>query len=77
MRELKHFHNSGFGWICRKCEVESTLEPESTQSRLMREGEAESKNPQLSNRSLARWADRERTTLECPHCGTIETVRDN
>jgi hypothetical protein len=74
MRELEHFINAGFGWVCRKCEPGSTVEDDSLPSRLMREGEAESKNPRLSNQALARWADREHTTLECPQCGITEEV---
>ena len=73
MRELEHFYNAGFGWVCRKCDAELKVEDASLPSRLMREGEAESKDPRLSNRALARWADREHTTLECPHCGTRQT----
>ena len=74
MHELEHFYNAGFGWVCRKCDTESKAEGTSLPSRLMREGEAESKNPRLSNEALARWADREHTTLECPRCGTRQTV---
>ena len=74
MRELEHFYNAGFGWICRKCQAESNPEGGSGPSRLMREGEAESKNPRLSNEALARWADREHTTLECPRCGITNKI---
>lgn len=74
MRELKHFYNAGFGWICRKCEPEITSADDAQPSRLMREGEAESKNPRLSNQALARWADREHTTLECPRCGIKQSL---
>jgi hypothetical protein len=74
MRELEHFYNAGFGWVCRKCESKSKAEGNSLPSRLMREGEAETKNPHLSNAALARWADREHTKLECPRCGVTEQV---
>ena len=50
--ELNDFYNEGFGWICRHCERESekqTKIPRSKHSRLMSEGEAESKQPQFSN----------------------------
>jgi len=75
MPQLNHFRNDGFGWICRHCERE--LEPASLpkdRSRLMTEGEAESKNPQLSNRALAKWADAAQTRLVCPRCSITETV---
>lgn len=68
-----HFRNDGFGWICGSCEEKS---PPSTsggsRSRLMREGEAESKNPTLSSEAIAKWADRENKILTCPRCGTTE-----
>jgi hypothetical protein len=76
--ELEDFYNDGFGWICKHCERE-LKEPETdnsssggTQSRLMREGEAESKNPRLSNPAQARWADKAQRTLMCPRCGITE-----
>ncbi len=73
--ELNNFYNSGFGWICKQCERE--LEPnrkisDKKISRLMTEGEAESKQPKLSNSALAKWADAARQTLICPRCGITE-----
>jgi hypothetical protein len=73
--ELQAFYNSGFGWICKHCERE--LEKpfsESRSSRLMREGEAESKLPRFSNTALAKWTDDSRRTLLCPRCGTTESL---
>ncbi len=72
MNQLNDFYNDGFGWVCRACERE--LKPEQTEavSRLLREGEAESKNPTLANPALAKWADPERRTLTCPRCGITE-----
>lgn len=75
MNELKDFHNDGFGWKCKHCERElerqkSNSEP--AHSRLMREGEAESKNPEFSNLALAKWADAAQRTLICPRCGITE-----
>lgn len=74
MGELNDFYNSGFGWICRQCEREflKMTEVSQTHSRLMREGEAESKNPALSNLALAKWADPAHRTLVCPNCGITE-----
>ena len=72
--ELEDFYNDGFGWICKHCERE-LKEAETgshAQSRLMREGEAESKNPRLSNAALAKWADKAQRTLMCPRCGITE-----
>jgi hypothetical protein len=72
--ELDDFYNDGFGWICKHCERE-LKEPETdapAQSRLMREGEAESKNPRLSSPALAKWADKAQRTLMCPRCGITE-----
>ena len=74
-RELNDFYNDGFGWICRQCERESANRndvAETRQSRLMREGEAESKQPRLSSQALAKWADKAQTTLTCPRCGITE-----
>lgn len=75
--ELDDFYNDGFGWICRHCERQSNereTDAKPNHSRLMREGEAESNQPHFSNRALAKWADRERTTLICPGCGIVEPV---
>ena len=75
--ELNDFYNHGFGWICKPCERE--LEKQETVSdkkisRLMSEGEAESKQPKLSNLALAQWADVSKQTLMCPRCGIVETI---
>lgn len=74
MGELNDFYNSGFGWICRQCEGEFQKKVHMPQkhSRLMREGEAESKNPELSSPALAKWADPAHRTLVCPNCGITE-----
>lgn len=72
--ELNDFYNEGFGWICKPCERElkqQTTSDEKT-SRLMSEGEAESKQPKLSNIALAKWADVAQRTLICPRCGITE-----
>ena len=74
MPELNDFYNKGFGWICRHCErdLAKTAEPADKLGRIMREGEAESKQPELSNAALAKWADPAHTTLVCPNCGITE-----
>jgi len=74
---LNDFYNDGFGWICKPCERELELQNDSSEnkvSRLMREGEAESKQPSFSNLALAKWADEAHRTLTCPHCGITEMV---
>ena len=45
---------------------------ERSHSRLLSEGESESKNPALSNKALAKWSDPARRILECPRCGITE-----
>lgn len=73
--ELNDFYNEGFGWICKHCERE--LKPENStenHSRLLREGEAESKTPEFSNRAMARWLDPAQRVLVCPRCGITENV---
>ena len=73
--ELNDFYNEGFGWICRHCERDLAKQKgakDSKQSRLMREGEAESKQPLFSNIALAKWADKAQRTLLCPRCGITE-----
>ncbi|MBA2494491.1 MAG: hypothetical protein H0V31_07340 [Acidobacteria bacterium] len=73
--ELNDFYNDGFGWICKHCERELNKQNNvSTQkhSRLMHEGEAESKQPKLSNQALAKWADKAHRTLFCPRCSITE-----
>lgn len=40
----------------------------------MNEGEAESKDPTMANRALAKWADAAQTMLFCPRCGITEPV---
>jgi len=74
---LNDFYNEGFGWICRHCEREFERQNDSSEnkvSRLMREGEAESKQPSFSNLALAKWADEAHRTLTCPRCGITELV---
>ena len=73
--ELSDFYNDGFGWICRHCERELADSAEvltSKHSRLMSEGEAESKTLKLSNSALAKWEDKAQRTLICPRCGITE-----
>jgi len=73
--ELNDFYNDGFGWICRHCERELKVEHKDLQeihSRLMSEGEAESKQIKFSNQAMAKWADPARRTLICPRCGITE-----
>ncbi len=75
--EIDNFYNDGFGWICKHCERElktENSEKDESRSRLMTEGEAESKQPRLSNKALAKWLDAAQTTLTCPRCGTTEKV---
>ena len=77
MTELEHFYNRGFGWVCRSCEAElnaASPPDKSAMPRLMREGEAESKNPRFSNDALAQWTDAERNTLQCPRCNLRESL---
>jgi hypothetical protein len=77
MLELDNFYNDGFGWICKSCEQElAEIEPapDTKLNRIMREGEAESKQPRLSNLALARWMDAAKTTLICPRCHTTEKI---
>lgn len=77
MIEIDNFYNDGFGWVCKPCAAElEEVQPESHSklSRIMREGEAESKQPRLSNVALAKWADNVRNTLKCPHCGSTEQI---
>ena len=71
--ELNDFYNDGFGWICKHCEreLQTTASDEKT-SRLMTEGEAESKQPKFSNVAMAKWADAAQRTLICPRCGITE-----
>ncbi len=74
MRELRNFYNGGFGWICRHCELELGRMETDSRSRLMLEGEAESKTPEMSSVALARWLDPAQRTLVCPRCGITELV---
>ena len=75
MQELENFYNDGFGWVCRRCEDELSEHRETPKrSRLMSEGEAESRTPRFSNPALARWKDAARETLICPRCQATESV---
>jgi ribosomal protein S14 len=77
MIEIDNFYNGGFGWVCRACErelAETEVGSDTKLNRIMREGEAESKQPRLSNLALARWADKTRQALMCPRCGIVEQV---
>jgi hypothetical protein len=71
--DLENFYNTGFGWTCRACERQLAAEGDDKSSRLLSEGEAESKNPRLSA-ALARWADPAQTVLICPRCSVTEIV---
>lgn len=73
--ELNDFYNDGFGWICKNCERElkqENLPKNKNQSRLMSEGEAESKTPVFSNQAMAKWLDASQRVLICPRCGITE-----
>ena len=74
MIQLNDFYNEGFGWICRQCNRELSSENIATHSRLLLEGEAESKRPEMSTRALAKWADPTQRMLVCPRCGISESV---
>jgi DNA-directed RNA polymerase subunit M/transcription elongation factor TFIIS len=74
MIPLNDFYNEGFGWICRQCERELTKKNTASHSRLLVEGEAESKQPQMSTGALAKWTDPTQRTLVCPRCGITESV---
>ena len=72
---MNDFHNRGTGWTCKRCERELERSIAGTRaSRLLREGEAESKTPELSNLALAKWTDETRQALICPRCGVTELV---
>jgi hypothetical protein len=73
-QELEKFYNRGFGWICRDCESKFKTDEPEKQSRLMTEGEAESKQPVFSNKALAKWSDDEQKTLVCPSCRIKEKI---
>ena len=75
--EIDNFYNDGFGWICKHCERELKAEHSDNceqHSRLMIEGEAESKQTEFSSKAMAKWLDAAQTTLTCPRCGTTEKV---
>jgi hypothetical protein len=74
MIERNDFYNAGFGWICRHCERELGTVETDFRSRLMLEGEAESKTPAMSNVALAKWLDPAQRRLVCPRCGITELV---
>jgi hypothetical protein len=77
MIEYNDFYNDGFGYICKRCERETQANQqvsEDKRSRIMREGETESKQPNFSNTALAKWLDKLQTTLICPNCGITEKV---
>lgn len=75
--ELNDFYNNGFGWICKRCEhqlKEKEINAHEKPSRLLREGEAESKQPTFSNQAMAKWTDATKQTLICPRCGITEVA---
>lgn len=75
--EYYDFYNDGFGFICKHCErelKEKESSPTHQHARFMREGEAESKQPEISNTALAKWLDKAQTTLICPNCGITEKI---
>ena len=75
MIELNNFYNDGFGWVCKACDRELNDAGDAVDAehaRFFREGEAEAKQPKLSNHALAKWLGPARTTLTCPRCGVTE-----
>ena len=74
VQELNDFYNEGFGWVCRHCdrELKAAASADDVPSRLMQEGEAESKTPRMAVRALAKWADPAHRYLICPRCGIRE-----
>ena len=76
MTDLTHFYNDGTGWICKRCERDLAVEKEvdSAHARFFREGEAESRFPQLANPARAKWMDQIAEILVCPRCGVTEHV---
>ena len=73
--ELNNFYNEGFGWVCKSCEKQKgNKDSDIESSRLLREGEAESKTPRLSNKSLAKWFGSEKQILICPNCNIKESL---
>lgn len=73
MQELNDFINDGFGWKCKHCIAEALAEKADPQvSRLLNEGEAESRSVKLSDPLVAKWADPARRYLLCPRCGIRE-----
>jgi protein-arginine kinase activator protein McsA len=72
--QMENFYKSEFGWICKNCERKSKNESTENRSRLMNEGEAESKTPTFTTSALAKWTDETRQTLTCPNCKTTESV---
>lgn len=72
--EIDNFYNDGFGWVCKHCDRKLKTGNKEQHSRLMMEGETESKQPEFSNKALAKWLDAAQTTLTCSHCGTTEKV---
>lgn len=76
MEELNDFYNDGTGWVCRHCErqLETVKNPSQKHSRIFREGEAESKTPELANFALAKWMDKTQQHLICPRCGIVEAL---
>ena len=73
MIELNEFFNDGFGWKCMHCH-KVTPSSSDGHARFYIEGEAESKQPRLSEPAMAKWEDAARTTLTCPRCGITELV---
>ena len=70
--ETADFYNDGFGWICKHCERELSGEKKDSvdgPSRLMSEGEAESRDEKFSTAAMAKWADPAQRMLICPRCG--------
>ena len=62
--------------MCKHCAVEEDVRAldEKGRARFFTEGEAETKEPDLSTPGLARWRDSARRTLYCPRCGVEEMV---
>ena len=74
--EIEHFINPGYGWLCKHCLTKNEMRVGSDEgrARFFSEGESEEKEPFLSTFALARWRDRSKQVLVCPHCSIEEQV---
>ncbi|MFV0387838.1 MAG: hypothetical protein ACK5NT_03700 [Pyrinomonadaceae bacterium] len=70
------FKNEGFGWYCTACSKKYSASGSVFSSRLLREGEAESNEPNSAIPFPATWLNRATGEVQCNNCKLTAIVEN-